>query len=67
MEKWTMPPGTKRTDPSISASDPKFVWTNGADVQATWKRHGWTPPSLFKTPPPPEKDYSDVPRIKRYK
>lgn len=35
----------RRTEPSIPASDPRFVWTTGADVQAVWRRHGWVPPS----------------------
>ena len=36
-------PYSKRTEPSIPANDPRYVWTTGADVQATWKRFGWTP------------------------
>lgn len=36
-------PFSKRTEPTIPANDPRYVWTNGADVQATWKRFGWTP------------------------
>jgi hypothetical protein len=36
-------PFSKRTEPSIPADDPRYVWTTGADVQATWKRFGWTP------------------------
>lgn len=35
--------------PTIPASDPRFVWTTGADVQATWRRFGWTPPSENRT------------------
>ena len=31
--------------PTIPADDPRFVWTRGADVQATWRRFGWVPPS----------------------
>lgn len=30
-----------------------FKWTSGADVQATWRKHGWVPPSESMTPPPP--------------
>jgi hypothetical protein len=45
----------KRTDPSIPITDKRFVPTRGADVQATWRRFGWTPPSATMTPPPPEK------------
>ena len=36
-------PCSKRTEPTIPADDPRYVWTAGADVQATWKRFGWTP------------------------
>ena len=36
-------PATRRTLPSIPADDPRFVWTPGADVQATWRRFGWKP------------------------
>jgi hypothetical protein len=36
-------PFAKRTEPTIPANDPRYVWTTGADVQATWKRFGWTP------------------------
>ena len=39
----------KRTEPTIPASDPRFTWTSGADVQATWRRYGWTPPSEKRT------------------
>jgi len=38
----------KVTLPSIPADDPRFIWTRGADVQATWKRFGWTSPSEQK-------------------
>ena len=39
-------PGAPRlTMPTVPASDPRFKWTTGADVQATWRRFGWTPPS----------------------
>jgi hypothetical protein len=36
-------PYAKRIEPTIPANDPRYVWTTGADVQATWKRFGWTP------------------------
>lgn len=40
----------RRTEPSIPASDPRFKWTTGADVQATWRRlTSWTPPSANRT------------------
>ena len=41
-----------RVEPMVPVGHPKFVWTSGADVQATWKRYGWTPPSESMTPPP---------------
>ena len=25
------------------------VWTHGADVMATWKRHGFKPPTEYRT------------------
>ena len=28
-----------------SIPNKEFKWTNGADVQATWRKHGWVPPS----------------------
>ena len=27
----------------------KFVWTKGADVMKTFKRHGFVPPSEYRT------------------
>lgn len=40
----------RKTLPTIPASDPRFVWTSGSDVQATWRRlTGWTPPSAGRT------------------
>lgn len=43
----------KITRPWIPVGHPDFKWTSGADVQATWRKHGWTPPSENMTPPPP--------------
>lgn len=52
--------------PMIPASDIRFVWTSGADVQATWRRFGWTPPSEKRT-----KFYDDpvpkAPAVRRFK
>lgn len=28
--------------------DPDFRWTRGADVQKTWRKYGWVPPSETK-------------------
>ena len=42
-------PHSRLTKPSIPADDPRFKWTSGADVQATWRRFGWTAPSAGRT------------------
>jgi hypothetical protein len=55
MSDWTPPPGTKITQPWINADDPRYKWTTGADVQETWRKQGWVPPSAALPPPPPEK------------
>ena len=36
---------SKRTEPWVPVGHPDYKWTSGADVQATWRRYGWTPPS----------------------
>lgn len=57
----------KRTDPWIPVGHPDFKWTSGADVQATWRKYGWTPPSEKMTPPPvvqKEPEWIKVRRIK---
>ena len=52
------PPYSKISYPSIPAKD--FKWESGSDVQALWRKHGWTPPSEGMPPPPPER-VMDVP------
>jgi hypothetical protein len=42
----------KKTTPWIPVGHPDFKWTSGADVQALWRKYGWTPPSENMTPPP---------------
>jgi hypothetical protein len=42
----------KQTMPWIPVGHPDFKWTSGADVQSTWRKYGWTPPSETITPPP---------------
>lgn len=42
----------KKTTPWIPVGHPDFKWTSGADVQALWRKYGWTPPSETMTPPP---------------
>jgi len=37
------------TYPTIPATDPRFKWTPHGDVQATWRRFGWVPPSEGRT------------------
>lgn len=38
-------PVHRRTEPLIPVGHPDFIWTAGADVQATWRKYGWVPPS----------------------
>ena len=40
----------KRTDPWIPVGHPDFKWTSGADVQKTWRKYGWVPPSELRPP-----------------
>jgi hypothetical protein len=44
---------TKQTkvEPSIHTFDRRFKPTRGADVQATWRRFGWVPPTEYKPTP----------------
>ena len=44
----------KKTTPWIPVGHPDFKWTTGADVQALWRKYGWTPPSEKMIPIPPE-------------
>ena len=53
MSQVTLPPHSKISYPSTPLKD--FKWESGSDVQALWRKHGWTPPSEKMTPPPPEK------------
>ena len=58
---------SKRTEPWIPVGHSEYKWTSGADVQATWRKHGWTPPSEGKTPvyvEPKEPAWVTVRRIK---
>lgn len=29
--------------------DSKFVYQSGADVQKTWRKYGWVPPTEYRT------------------
>jgi hypothetical protein len=40
------------TKPWIPVGHSEYKWTSGADVQALWRKYGWTPPSEKMTPPP---------------
>lgn len=44
-----------RVEPTTHVTHPDFKYQRGADVQATWRRFGWVPPSENRAPPPPEK------------
>lgn len=46
-----LPPHSKISYPSVPNKD--FKWSSGSDVQAIWKKFGWTPPSESMVPPPP--------------
>ena len=48
------PPYSKISYPSTPTKD--FKWESGSDVQAIWRKHGWTPPSEHMPPPPPERE-----------
>jgi hypothetical protein len=45
------PPYSKISYPLTPLKD--FKWESGSDVQALWRKHGWTPPSENMIPPPP--------------
>ena len=42
----------KKTMPWIPVGHPDFKWSSGSDVQALWRKYGWTPPSEKIIPPP---------------
>lgn len=44
---------TQKREPKVPAfllTDPEFVWvpSGKTDVQRTWRKHGWVPPSELK-------------------
>lgn len=41
---------SKKTLPWVPVGHPDYVWKSHADVQATWRQHGWVPPSEGKEP-----------------
>ena len=57
----------KLTMPWIPVGHPEYKWTSGADVQATWRKYGWTPPSAGKTPVYTEVKEPDWVKVRRVK
>lgn len=45
-------PHSKKTYPWVGPDHPDFEWTPGANVQRTWRKYGWVPPSESMAPPP---------------
>ena len=41
-------PKQERTISMAIDRDSRFMWTTGADVMATWKKHGFVPPSEYR-------------------
>ena len=59
-----------KTIPFVPVGHPDFKWTSGADVQTTWRKYGWTPPSEALTPPPPpppSEEHAFTPFLRRFK
>jgi hypothetical protein len=63
MNALTPVPFSRRTLPTVPSSDPHFVWTTGADVQATWKRFGWTPPGTDRVDQANEKSSCNISQL----
>lgn len=61
MNDWSPPKGTKITKPLIDINHPDYKFKPGADVQSTWRKHGWVPPSEGRPAPPPEKPAFEQP------
>lgn len=59
--------GPKKTMPWIPVGHPDFKWTSGADVQATWRRYGWTPPSAGRAPVYSDHKEPDWMKVRRVK
>jgi len=55
------------TKPLIPVGHPEYKWTSGADVQALWRKYGWTPPSEQMTPPPVKKEEPVWVNVRRVK
>jgi hypothetical protein len=50
----------KKTVPWVPVGHPDYKWAQGADVQATWRKYGWTPPSEQPATPPSEQPATPV-------
>ena len=57
----------KKTMPWVPVGHPDFKWTSGADVQATWRKYGWTPPSAGRTPAYVENREPEWAKVRRVK
>ena len=51
MGKFKLVSEQPKTKPSPMAIDKnsKFVYQSGSDVQKTWRKYGWTPPTEYRT------------------
>ena len=43
-----MPQQVQRATVPGSLFDPSFVYLKGSDVQRTWRKYGWVPPSEYR-------------------
>lgn len=59
----------KKTIPLVPVGHPDYKWSSGADVQALWRKHGWTPPSEKMAPPPLPKQEAPafITQLRRFK
>jgi len=39
----------KKVAPMATDTNSTFVYQSGADVQKTWRKYGWTPPTEYRT------------------
>ena len=39
----------KKPTPMAIDTNSTFVYQTGADVQKVWRKHGWTPPTEYRT------------------
>lgn len=57
----------KKTMPWVPVGHPDYKWTSGADVQATWRRYGWVPPSAGRQPVYVENREPEWAKVRRVK